>query len=134
MPKPKPGPKKPSAATSRQPKASARRSLGSAQTRAAEALAERRPVAEVAELARNRARLEGLRIERLDPLFARGVTIALERGAASTMLLTRRLGLPFARAQELLDRMIEVDAVGPGSTNGSHPLRITRAEWDALNS
>ena len=78
------------------------------------------------------AMLESLRIERLDPLFSRAVEAALDRGAASPVLLTRRLGLPFARASALLERMTASGVVGAAQPNGASPLLITREEWASV--
>ncbi len=89
----------------------------------------RRPDPVAAGRKRREALLEGLRIERLDPLFARAVEAALDRGAASPVLLTRRLGLPFARAKEIVDRMIAAGVLEEASPSGSHAVSITKAEW-----
>ena len=83
-------------------------------------------------VAERKLMLEGLRIERLDPLFRRSVEAAFDRGAASPMLLTRRLGLPFARAEALIDRMVTTGVLRPATDAGSHPLAITRKEWERL--
>jgi len=82
--------------------------------------------------ARRKLMIEGLRIERLDPLFRRSVEVTLDRGAASPMLLTRRLGLPFARALGLVERMLATGVLAERTEAGSHPLAITRSEWDEL--
>ena len=82
--------------------------------------------------ARRKLMIEGLRIERLDPLFRRSVEVTLDRGAASPMLLTRRLGLPFARALGLVERMLVTGVLAERTEAGSHPLAITREEWDEL--
>lgn len=81
---------------------------------------------------RKAAVLESLRIERLDPLFARAVDAALERGSASSMLLTRTLGLPFGRANALLERMIGAGVIGEAGPSGSNPVLISKADWVGL--
>ena len=95
----------------------------------------RRPTAAeraaAAEAKRKAALIETLAIERLDPLFTRAVSAALDRGAASPVLLTRRLGLPFARAQEVVQRMIAAGVLEEASPTGSHAVRIDRADWEA---
>ncbi len=79
------------------------------------------------------AMLQALRIERLDPLYSRAVEAALERQSASAVFFTRRLGLPFARATSLLERMVATGVLGPAGASGANPVLITRAEWTSLS-
>lgn len=89
---------------------------------------------EAARLAAQKALVHQLREERTDPLFAVAVEAALERGAVSLVLLSRRLGTSYARSRELLDRLLATDVVGPAGSNGSHPTVLTQALWDEVRS
>jgi hypothetical protein len=78
------------------------------------------------------AQADALRAERKDPLFARAVATALDRGAASPVLLTRTLGLPFGRATALMARMVAVGVLESPGPDGTSRLHIDRSDWDAL--
>ncbi len=68
--------------------------------------------------------------ESVEPLFAQAVEIALERGAASPVLLTRRMGIGFTGAKKLVQRLVEAGVLGDMNVNGSHPTRLTREVWE----
>jgi DNA segregation ATPase FtsK/SpoIIIE-like protein len=64
-----------------------------------------------------------------DPLFLQAVEAAIERGAASPVLLTRRLGIGYDRARALMDRLVDEGVVGEMTASGSRPVLITRDDW-----
>jgi len=106
-----------------------------AATRLAEGQRDEPPQVETQpQAARQRERLVALRGERTDPLFTRAVEASLARGAASPVLLTRRLGLPLARANVLIERMVAVGVLAEASPTGSHALRISAADWEAAGA
>ncbi|MDF1701456.1 MAG: DNA translocase FtsK [Planctomycetota bacterium] len=128
--KPKPAASKPAARKSTATK------TAPSKTAAAKKAAKKRSQAReraAAEARQRQMMIEGLRIERFDPLFGRAVEAALDRGAASSMLLTRRLGVPFARAEALLARMIDAGVLGTATESGSNPVLLTAEEWASLD-
>lgn len=64
-----------------------------------------------------------------DPLFSASVEAALERGAASLVLLKRKLGVGYARAASLMEALVAEGIVGEMSASGSRPTLITATEW-----
>jgi len=82
--------------------------------------------------AKKKALLEALRIERLDPLFKRAVEAGLAHGGISPVLLTRRLGVPFARATGLLERLVASGVIEARAFDGRNALTITAEEWASL--
>jgi hypothetical protein len=66
---------------------------------------------------------------RFDSLFVSAVEAALERGAASLVLLQRRFGIGYARASTLMDALAAEGIVGETTASGSRPTTITAAEW-----
>jgi hypothetical protein len=66
-----------------------------------------------------------------DPLFEQAVAAALERGAASPVLLTRRLGVGYARARALMDALVAAGILGEMTASGSRPTTIAREAWEA---
>jgi hypothetical protein len=65
----------------------------------------------------------------VDPLFTLAVEAAIERGAASPVLLTRRLGIGYDRARTLMDRLVDEGVVGEMTASGSRPVLISRDDW-----
>jgi hypothetical protein len=74
---------------------------------------------------------EALREARGDETLARAVEAALERGSVSAVLLTRRLGVGYTAARRLVARLVEAGLLGEAEGSGAHPVRVTRAQWDA---
>jgi DNA segregation ATPase FtsK/SpoIIIE-like protein len=66
-----------------------------------------------------------------DELFAKAVEASLERGAASAVLLTRRLGIGYGKAQALVDRLAKAGVLGEVTPNGARPVLIRREDLDA---
>jgi S-DNA-T family DNA segregation ATPase FtsK/SpoIIIE len=67
----------------------------------------------------------------VDPLLAQAVDVALGRGHASAVLLTRRLGVGFARAKSLIDQMVEQGVLGDMTASGTRPVIVSREDWEA---
>jgi DNA segregation ATPase FtsK/SpoIIIE-like protein len=59
-------------------------------------------------------------------LFDRAVAVAMERGSASPVLLTRRLGIGYARARALMDSLVEAGILGEMNASGSRPVKSPR--------
>jgi hypothetical protein len=66
-----------------------------------------------------------------DAVFVKAVEASLERGAASAVLLTRRLGLGYGKAQALIERLAKTGVLGEVSPTGARPVLITREDLDA---
>lgn len=66
-----------------------------------------------------------------DELLARAVEVAFERGAASSVLLSRKLGVGYARARTLMDALVKAGVLGEMTSSGARPVLISREEWDA---
>jgi DNA segregation ATPase FtsK/SpoIIIE-like protein len=60
----------------------------------------------------------------------KAVEAALDRGAASPVLLTRRLGIGYARAKTLMDRLVETGVLGEVMASGARPTRLSREDWE----
>jgi DNA segregation ATPase FtsK/SpoIIIE-like protein len=67
-------------------------------------------------------------------LLDRAARLAIERGRASVVLFQRRLGIGYARARTLVDRLVEADVLGPMSETGSHPVLVSEEAWTARGS
>lgn len=67
--------------------------------------------------------------ERRDPLFTRAAQVCLDRGAASPVLLTRRLGIGYTQAKSLVERLVYTGVLGRMTPSGSHPTIMTPAQW-----
>jgi hypothetical protein len=81
------------------------------------------------------ARTQGAWVEELgDPVFVKAVEASLERGAASAVLLTRRLGLGYGKAQALIERLAKTGVLGEVSPTGARPVLISREELDQARS
>jgi hypothetical protein len=81
------------------------------------------------------ARPKGAWVQELgDPVFVKAVEASLERGAASAVLLTRRLGLGYGKAQALIERLAKTGVLGEVSPTGARPVLITREELDGARS
>ena len=85
--------------------------------------------AEAARRAAQKALVHQLRGEDRDAQFADAVEIALQRGAVSLVLLSRRLRTSYARSRALLDRLVETDVVSRANEHGSHQTLLTAAFW-----
>ena len=57
--------------------------------------------------------------------FRQAVEAAVERGSASPVLLTRRMGIAYTKAQALIDRMARSGVLGDTGPNGTRPVQIT---------
>ncbi len=66
-----------------------------------------------------------------DTGFLQAVEAVVERGAASPVLLTRRLGVGYARAQALVERLALTGVVGEVAPNGSRPVLIRAEDLEA---
>ena len=64
-------------------------------------------------------------------LFDRAVDVAFERGAASSVLISRKLGIGYARARTLMDDLVAQGILGEITASGARPLLVSREEWDA---
>ncbi|HET6202598.1 MAG TPA: DNA translocase FtsK [Planctomycetota bacterium] len=53
-----------------------------------------------------------------------------EAGRASVTILQSRLGVPFARASRLLDRLEQLGLVGPYRGGSARDILLARAEWE----
>lgn len=67
--------------------------------------------------------------ERRDPRFTQAAEICLERGAASPVLLTRRMGIGYSEAKSLVERLVGVGVLGAVTPSGSYPTAMTRVQW-----
>ena len=65
-----------------------------------------------------------------DPLFVASVEAALERGSASLVLLKRKLGVGYARAESLMEALVAGGILGEMTASGSRPTLITREDWE----
>ncbi len=83
---------------------------------------------------RHEALLAAGRAVRADAELVRAYEVCLDRGAASAVLLGRRLGVPFPRARELLGRLVEVGVLGPAGPTGAHEPLLGAADWAALEA
>ncbi len=66
-----------------------------------------------------------------DDLSAKAVEVAFERGAASSVLLSRKLGIGYARARALMESLVKAGVLGEMTPSGARPLLVSREEWDA---
>ena len=71
---------------------------------------------------------EPITLEMLD----RAIELANERGRASVVLFQRRLQLGFHRARAVVDRLVELGALGDLTETGSHPVLVDDEAWSAL--
>lgn len=65
-----------------------------------------------------------------DEVYRRAVAVAMERSAASSVLLSRRLGIGYAQARALIELLVKDGILGEMTPSGSRPLLISEAEWD----
>jgi len=77
------------------------------------------------------ARAEALASARGDEMLERALGAAVERGSASAVLLTRRLGVGYTSARRLLERLVAQGLLGPVTASGAHPVLVTPEEWAA---
>ena len=54
----------------------------------------------------------------------------MERSAASSVLLSRRLGIGYAQARALVELLVKDGILGEMTPSGSRPLLISPEEWD----
>ena len=66
-----------------------------------------------------------------EELIDAAVRVAIERGAASSVLLSRRLGIGYARARAVMDVLVKRGVLGNMGPSGSRPVQITLADWEA---
>ena len=84
--------------------------------------------------------LEGIRIQdekgakKEDPFFLDAMAIIVEEKKASTSLLQRRLGIGYARAAKLIERMEELELLGPVESNKPRKVLPAAAEYLAQNT
>jgi hypothetical protein len=71
---------------------------------------------------------------RSDEMLARALEASLERGSASAVLLTRRLGVGYTSARRLLERLVSAGLLGPVTPSGAHPVLVTPEDWAASAS
>ena len=64
-----------------------------------------------------------------DPLFFEALAIAVEGKKASTSLLQRRIGIGYARAAKLIERMEELELIGPVESNKPRSVLPAAAEY-----
>ncbi len=60
------------------------------------------------------------------------VDVAVNKGAATPILLTRRLQIPIDRAQELVEEMVTLGVLGPAGTRGSFPTLLSERDWASI--
>jgi DNA segregation ATPase FtsK/SpoIIIE-like protein len=63
-----------------------------------------------------------------DPLYAKAVAAAIERGSASVVHLTRALEVGHARASSLVDAMVVDGVLGEVTASGSRPVILSDRE------
>jgi len=68
-----------------------------------------------------------------DETYRKAVAVAMERGAASSVLLSRRLGIGYAQARALIERLVADGVLGEMAPSGSRPLLLTEEEWARRN-
>jgi hypothetical protein len=105
------------------------RARGAARPGTAPPVPERRTPATLA--GTSGARAEALASARGDEMLERALGAAVERGSASAVLLTRRLGVGYTSARRLLERLVAQGLLGPVTPSGAHPVLVTPEEWAA---
>jgi hypothetical protein len=69
-----------------------------------------------------------------EALYAKAVEVALDRGAASSVLLSRKLGIGYARARTLMGQLVDDGVLGEMAPSGSRPVLITEKDWKGRRS
>ena len=70
--------------------------------------------------------------EDLDPKFYEAVEIAIDMGKISTSLLQRRLSLGYGRAAKIIDKMEQMNLVGPQEGQKPRNILISRQEYQEM--
>ena len=68
-----------------------------------------------------------------DPMLPAAVEVVLETGMVSVSLLQRRLMLGYARAARLVDRMEELELIGPYLGSKPRKILVTKEQWAAMS-
>ena len=68
-----------------------------------------------------------------DPMLPAAVEVVLETGMVSVSLLQRRLRLGYARAARLVDRMEELELIGPYLGSKPRKILVTKEQWAAMS-
>ena len=69
-----------------------------------------------------------------DELLTQAIDIVIEQGHASTSLIQRKLKVGYARAARIVDQMEALGIVGPPEGSKPRQLKITKQEWQEMNS
>ncbi len=65
-----------------------------------------------------------------DEIYDKAVAVAMERSAASSVLLSRRLGIGYAQARSLIELLVADGILGEMTPSGSRPVLVTEEEWE----
>lgn len=68
-----------------------------------------------------------------DPMLPAAVEVVLETGMVSVSLLQRRLRLGYARSARLVDRMEELELIGPYLGSKPRKILVTKEQWAAMS-
>lgn len=69
-----------------------------------------------------------------DELLNQAIELVIEHGQASTSLIQRKLKVGYARAARILDQMEAWGVVGPSEGSKPRQVKVTKREWEELNS
>jgi len=69
-----------------------------------------------------------------DELLNQAIEIVIEQGHASTSFIQRKLKIGYARAARILDQMEAWGIVGPSEGSKPRQLKVTKQEWQEMNS